>query len=563
MREHEIIDSDGVFTLNTVTMELTNTGTKKSVVQFSHNCERITFSFPRIVEGHDLSLCDKVQIHYNNIEVKTKRQSRDIFEAADLRIDPEDEEKILFSWLIAGNATKYQGSLNFIVVCKCLDGTDAGYRLPTKTYKKLTVAESMDNGEAVAEAYSDLLESWRAEVLTEIEAAENACIEESENQILAIGNAGQAQKDELTAEGQRILTEAEEIRAEANEAAENAQNAKAAAEESTAAASGHADRAAEAAARAASSEEEVRLTVNLAADANAGAHEAANNALIYSADARNAAHQAQEHADAAAASADAAELAAVEARELVDTLRNFGETLNIYICPDYQVNDGMPLIGAPDSKTIYLTPSGEGSPDLYNEWVYINGKWERFGSGTANVDISGKLDKIWNDRGTSAVYAEDQNGNTDLISVYESAVSLSIPYRDYDGRIYANHPTDDYHVATKKYVDDHAGGGGGVTEVTNGSISEKGLYLLVMGFTQHIFYIEDPGRDYDYEFGHQFTFQHFPPNYSFWIQSYILRFRSGSTSIALKTLSLSITQGESFEEYQENYTREVHIYKLS
>ncbi len=437
MREHEIIDSDGVFTLNTVTMELKNTGTKKSVVQFSHNCERITFSFPRIVEGHDLSLCDKVQIHYNNIEVKTKRQSKDIFEAADLRIDPEDAEKILFSWLIAGNATKYQGSLNFIVVCKCLDGTDAGYRLPTKTHKKLTVAESMDNSEAVMEEYADLLESWRAEVLAEIEMAEDACLEAIElagaEQLTHIGSAGQGQLAAITAAGESVLDEMEEKRTLVDGAAEKAEAEAERAETAAANAVEAAEGAANAAEFADGAAQDAALRANAAAESADDAEAAAKRSEDAARGMEGIRDQAASSAYAAADSAHEAEKSAEEAKEAAE-----------------QASGGITVDAALDDSS---------TNPVQNKVV--------------KQALDDKLGKIANERGTTGAYVVDTHGNHYLAPVNEGEVSFSIPVRNHDGCIYANHPTENNHVATKRYVDDHAG----EQTVMNGTITKAGCYL--------------------------------------------------------------------------------------
>ena len=61
---------------------------------------------------------------------------------------------------------------------------------------------------------------------------------------------------------------------------------------------------------------------------------------------------------------------------------------NMYICSalEYNSETGVPTVANPDSKTFYLVPSSEGSPNLYIEWVYLNNTWERFGSAT--IDLS-------------------------------------------------------------------------------------------------------------------------------------------------------------------------------
>lgn len=67
-------------------------------------------------------------------------------------------------------------------------------------------------------------------------------------------------------------------------------------------------------------------------------------------------------------------------------------TMKIHICAqgEYNTETGVPTVQNPDTQTFYLVPGGEGS-NLFIEWVYVNGAWERFGS--ADVDLSGYATK--------------------------------------------------------------------------------------------------------------------------------------------------------------------------
>lgn len=61
--------------------------------------------------------------------------------------------------------------------------------------------------------------------------------------------------------------------------------------------------------------------------------------------------------------------------------------LTIYICSQEEVDNGLPDIDEPDSSTIYLVPASEESGNLYDEYIYVEDAWEKFGS--ANIDLSG------------------------------------------------------------------------------------------------------------------------------------------------------------------------------
>ena len=69
--------------------------------------------------------------------------------------------------------------------------------------------------------------------------------------------------------------------------------------------------------------------------------------------------------------------------------------MEIHICSitEYDNETRMPTIVNPDSSTFYLVPTEDGtSPDLFTEWVYVNGAWEMFGS--ASIDLSGYLTDV-------------------------------------------------------------------------------------------------------------------------------------------------------------------------
>ena len=72
-----------------------------------------------------------------------------------------------------------------------------------------------------------------------------------------------------------------------------------------------------------------------------------------------------------------------------------GTNMEIHICSilEYDSETRMPTIENPNSSTFYLVPTEDGtSPDLFTEWVYVNGAWEMFGS--ASIDLSGYLTDV-------------------------------------------------------------------------------------------------------------------------------------------------------------------------
>ena len=164
---HSIYDTDLHFSINPITREIKNEASSKlSLSQGDHKSERITFEIPRFVEGHDMSLCDKVEIHYLNLCSNKTHQTEGVYLVDDIKVSPADENVVIFSWLISGNATKYEGIISFRISFKCLTDDILEYAWHTSIYSDISVGEGMNNGEAVLTEYCDVLEAWKLTVTT-------------------------------------------------------------------------------------------------------------------------------------------------------------------------------------------------------------------------------------------------------------------------------------------------------------------------------------------------------------------------------------------------------------
>lgn len=161
---HSVYDGDTHFKISPVTRKIENTTGKVVLMQNDHNSERFTFEIPRYIDGHDMSLCNRVEVHYNNIDAKTKDASKNVYEVTDLQVSPNSEEVVICSWLISGNATRYAGSLNFVLRYACLTEAVIDYQWFTDIYKEITVSESISNTATVATDNADILAQWKAEL---------------------------------------------------------------------------------------------------------------------------------------------------------------------------------------------------------------------------------------------------------------------------------------------------------------------------------------------------------------------------------------------------------------
>lgn len=159
-------DPDAIFTIDPTTRVISTNVKKIVLMQYDHNSEIFTFSIPRFVEGHDMSLCNKIEIHYTNINKRTREQSKDVYPVTDKKVESDN---LAFTWLLSGNATKYPGSLNFIIRFKCVeDDGSISYMWNTDIFKNVTVSDGISNTETVIEDYSDILEQWKSELINEI-----------------------------------------------------------------------------------------------------------------------------------------------------------------------------------------------------------------------------------------------------------------------------------------------------------------------------------------------------------------------------------------------------------
>lgn len=98
--------------------------------------------------------------------------------------------------------------------------------------------------------------------------------------------------------------------------------------------------------------------------------------------------------------------------------------MEIHICSasEYDSTTRIPTIANPNDKTFYLVPTEDGtSPDLFTEWVYVNGAWEMFGS--VSVDLSGYLTDVTIggtsvvSNGVAEIPIADTSGQSGVISI--------------------------------------------------------------------------------------------------------------------------------------------------
>lgn len=190
---HSLYDTDPHFVIDGKTRAVTNVSeTKTTIFQYDHNSERFTFELPRKIDGHDMTLCDIVQVHYINIGSSNARYSG-VYNVTDVGLSPDDSDVMICSWLISSNATQLVGTLNFILrfICSDVDGKPA-YIWSTAIHSGVSVASSLSNGDAVVESCSDILLEWESRLFGIGDTEEQKIKDSTEEQLDAISAKGEA-----------------------------------------------------------------------------------------------------------------------------------------------------------------------------------------------------------------------------------------------------------------------------------------------------------------------------------------------------------------------------------
>lgn len=174
---HSIVDEDRFFVIDPVSRAISNKSDKVLISQYDHDSERFTFKIPRYVEDHDMSLCDRIEVHFTNITRNKKEQNDGVYIVQDVS---SDRDTVFFSWLISNNATQLIGSLKFSITFLCFDDTGySTYNWGTDIFDSIQVIARLDNTETVIEKYPDLIEQMKQDILDEVSSSGPA-IDEAE-----------------------------------------------------------------------------------------------------------------------------------------------------------------------------------------------------------------------------------------------------------------------------------------------------------------------------------------------------------------------------------------------
>ena len=154
--KHPVYDTDKHFVIDPITKRISTECSKVVLPQHSHRSERFTFEIPKEVEGHDMSLCNLVEVHFQNIDAaNNENNSYGMYTVEDLQADGDT---VYGSWLIEGDSTYYAGGLIFALHFACLSDTgEVEYNLPTLSYSAITIGQTVWNSETIAIQYPNII----------------------------------------------------------------------------------------------------------------------------------------------------------------------------------------------------------------------------------------------------------------------------------------------------------------------------------------------------------------------------------------------------------------------
>ena len=200
---HDVYDTDNKFIVDGINRSIKNVSSSKTtVMQFDHNSEVFTFEVPRYIEGHDMSECNRVEVHYLNIDTVTKQENEGIYLVNDLTVNTDDENKLTCSWTISQSATQLVGNLNFLLRFICLTDDVIDYVWNTAIFSGIYVSKGIYNSDIVAEQYIDTIKAWE----NRLKVVENSIGSSGISPIITITPITGGNKVEITdAEGTKVF----------------------------------------------------------------------------------------------------------------------------------------------------------------------------------------------------------------------------------------------------------------------------------------------------------------------------------------------------------------------
>lgn len=142
---HPVYDTDVRFMIDPYSRGMKDsTPADKTIIRGDHNSEVYTFGIPRFIEGHDMLLCDQVEVRFVN------GPADGFLPIVDLQECPDDEELLVFSWKVTKISTQNVAPLAFSIYFACHDETgEETYKWETAPFSRINVKANLGNNETI------------------------------------------------------------------------------------------------------------------------------------------------------------------------------------------------------------------------------------------------------------------------------------------------------------------------------------------------------------------------------------------------------------------------------
>lgn len=156
--DHEVRDTGRLFIIDPPTRAITTESTSLNIMQYDHNSEEYTFQIPRYVDSHDMSLCDRIEVHFDNVSRNKRNKSESYYIVKDITVNSDSVE---FTWLISNTATQYEGTLTFSATFICVDEEtdELTYSWSSDAFKSIKVLANIKNTAEVLGGNADEFET--------------------------------------------------------------------------------------------------------------------------------------------------------------------------------------------------------------------------------------------------------------------------------------------------------------------------------------------------------------------------------------------------------------------
>lgn len=180
------------FKINAITREVIQVQPEVliTLMQYDHNSEKLRFECPRYIDGHDMSLCNKVEVHFVNSDVAASVSKGGYYTVTDIAVNSIDPSLVNFSWVVSRNSTENVGTLVFSVRFVCVTGDTIDYVWHTLPFTYVSVDQGLVNelDPDYQKVYLDNLETEAGKKVVEAANATTTALEAAERASEAIND---------------------------------------------------------------------------------------------------------------------------------------------------------------------------------------------------------------------------------------------------------------------------------------------------------------------------------------------------------------------------------------